>query len=70
MTGAFPSFYLLQFGSRLSPGLLHLHGMLSLIWDERPIKFESQDEEEMWRLFYRRSGMGRLEFKHALKLGK
>lgn len=51
-------------------GVLHLYGLLSLIWDDRPICFPSEDEEQMWRLFYRRSGMGRLEFKNALKLGK
>ena len=50
--------------------LLHLYHLLVLIWDERPIFFASEDEEQLWRLFYRRSGMGRLEMRIALKLGR
>ena len=31
---------------------------------------DTRDDEELWRLMYRRSGMGRLEFKQALQLGR
>ena len=51
-------------------GLFHLHGLAVLCWDERPVRLASRDDEELWRLVYRRSGMGRLEFKQALKLGR
>lgn len=54
----------------LSAGLIHLHGLLRLCWEERRVKLRSSDDEELWRLVYRRSGMGRLEFKQALKLGR
>lgn len=39
--------------------------MLRMLWDERRISFRTEDEEQLWRLFYRRSGMQRLEFKQA-----
>lgn len=48
----------------------HLNAFLQLVWDERPIKFASDDEEQLWRLFLRRGGMGRLEMKQALKHGR
>ena len=51
-------------------GLIHLHGLLRLIWEERRVKLRTKDDEELWRLMFRRSGMGRLEFKQALKLGR
>lgn len=50
-------------------GLLHTAAYLSLLWDERPIKIRGEDEEQLWRLMYRRSGMNRLEFQACLKLG-
>ena len=51
-------------------GLFHLHGLAVLCWDERPVRLAGSDDEELWRLMFRRSGMGRLEFKQALKLGR
>ena len=54
----------------LHAGLFHLQGLSVLCWDERPVRLASSDDEELWRLMYRRSGMGRLEFKQALKLGR
>ena len=54
----------------LHAGLFHLQGLSVLCWDERPVRLASSDDEELWRLVYRRSGMGRLEFKQALKLGR
>jgi hypothetical protein len=40
------------------------------VWDERRVRFASEDEEQLWRFLHRRSGMGRLEMKqvgaHAL----
>ncbi|PSC68883.1 expressed protein isoform D [Micractinium conductrix] len=51
---------------------LFFHGLslYRLLHDERRIKFNSEDEEQLWRFFYRRSGMGRLEFKQVLKHGR
>ena len=34
------------------------------------MKLRTKDDEELWRLMFRRSGMGRLEFKQALQLGR
>lgn len=50
---------------------LFFHGfsLTRLLWDERRIRFQTEDEEQLWRFFYRRSGMGRLEFKQVLKYG-
>lgn len=45
--------------------LLHGYALISLLLDERRIKFRSTDEEQLWRFFYRRSGMGRLEMKEV-----
>ncbi len=50
-------------------GLLHSSAYFWLLWDERPIKIPGEDEEQLWRLMYRRSGMNRLEFQACLKLG-
>ena len=36
-----------------------------MLWDERPIRFDCEDDEQMWRFFNRRSGMGRLEMKQV-----
>ena len=44
---------------------LHLYALCQLVRDERVIRFRSDDEEQLWRFFYRRSGMGRLEFKQV-----
>ena len=51
-------------------GLIHLHGMLRLVWEERRVSLRTEDDEALWRLVFRRSGMGRLEFKQALELGR
>ncbi len=45
--------------------LLHSFALCRLLLDERPIHFKSEDEEQLWRFFYRRAGMGRLEFKQV-----
>ena len=50
-------------------GALHIVSLVRLILDERRIKFKTEDEEQLWRFFYRRSGMGRLEMKQVLKFG-
>ena len=47
----------------------HLLSLCRLLWDERPVRFASEDEEQLWRFFYRRSGMGRLEMKQVLRYG-
>lgn len=36
--------------------------MLRLLWDERRIVLTDPDQEQLWRYFYRRGGMGKLEF--------
>ena len=51
-------------------GLFHLHSFLSLCWDERRVRLDSEDDEQLWRMMFRRGGMQRLEFKHAQKLGR
>eukprot|EP00884_Botryococcus_braunii_P009883 jgi/Botrbrau1/18897/Bobra.177_2s0055.1 len=50
--------------------IVHTGALLLLFWDERHIRLKSEDEEQLWRLFYRRSGMNRLEFQACQKLGK
>lgn len=45
--------------------LFHGYSLGRLVWDERPIRFRSEDEEQLWRFMYRRCGMGRLEMKQA-----
>lgn len=49
--------------------LFHGYSLGRLVWDERPISFRSEDEEQLWRFFYRRCGMGRLEMKQVRLLG-
>jgi hypothetical protein len=46
---------------------LAFHGLAfcRLVWDERSVRFASEDEEQLWRFFHRRSGMGRLEMKQV-----
>lgn len=51
-------------------GSLHALALLRLLLDERTVRFCSADEEQLWRFFYRRSGMGRLEMKEVLKRGR
>lgn len=41
-----------------------------LLWDERPIRFSSEDEEAVWRCLHRRCGMARMEAKLMLKYAK
>ena len=36
--------------------VFHGYAFFCLAWDERPISFASEEEEQLWRLFYRRSG--------------
>lgn len=50
--------------------LLHGFALCRLVYDERPIKFKTPDEEQLWRFFYRRSGMKRLEMLQVLKYGR
>ncbi|GAB4815350.1 hypothetical protein N2152v2_002396, partial [Parachlorella kessleri] len=50
--------------------LLHGFALFRLLFDERRITFRLEDEEQLWRFFYRRSGMGRLEMKQVLKHGR
>ncbi|PRW45226.1 blood vessel epicardial substance isoform X1 [Chlorella sorokiniana] len=47
--------------------IFHGLAMLQLMWDERPIKFAGEEQEQLWRYFNRRCGMGRLEMQQVLK---
>eukprot|EP00884_Botryococcus_braunii_P009882 jgi/Botrbrau1/18896/Bobra.177_2s0054.1 len=49
---------------------LHTGAFAHLLWDERKIVLKTEDDEQLWRLCYRRSGMNRLEFEACLKLGE
>jgi hypothetical protein len=51
-------------------GSLHALALGRLLYDERSIRFKTEDEQQLWRFFYRRSGMQRLEFKQVLKRGR
>ena len=44
---------------------LPLRAVPQLIWDERRIRFASEEQEQVWRFFNRRSGMGRLEMQQV-----
>lgn len=41
---------------------LQLSGFLVVLWDERPIKLPTAEDEALWRCFYRRCGMTRVAF--------
>jgi hypothetical protein len=43
----------------------HANAFVRFVLDERRIKFKTDDEEQLWRFFHRRGGMGRLEMKQA-----
>lgn len=45
--------------------IFHFRAFAMLLWDERHIRFRSEDAEQLWRLFYRRGGMGRLEMQQV-----
>jgi len=49
-------------------GLFHVVATARLLRDERPVAF-TEEEERAWRLFYRRSGMERLEFREVVRRG-
>ncbi|KAL6781328.1 hypothetical protein ACKKBG_A10695 [Auxenochlorella protothecoides x Auxenochlorella symbiontica] len=50
--------------------VFHGYAVWRHLWDERPIRFRSEDEEQLWRLFHRRSGMYRLEMSECLRYGR
>lgn len=45
--------------------IFHGHALTRLVLDERHIRFKTEDQEQLWRFFYRRGGMGRLEMKQV-----
>eukprot|EP00887_Chlorella_sp_A99_P000166 scaffold13.g166.t1 len=51
---------------------LFFHGwnLARLLHDERRVEFRDPEAEALWRFFYRRSGMGRLEFSQSYKLAR
>lgn len=46
----------------MRPAALQLSGFLVVLWDERPIKLPTAEDEALWRCFYRRCGMTRVAF--------
>eukprot|EP00127_Corallochytrium_limacisporum_P001146 Clim_evm9s42 gene=Clim_evmTU9s42 len=50
-------------------GFFHCIATWRLMWDERPLKFDARGEE-LYRFFYRRCGMNRLECREVLKRGR
>ena len=50
--------------------LVHGNNILHLLMDERPISFKTDDDEQLYRFFYRRGGMGKTEMYEVWKRGK
>ena len=48
-------------------GFFHYYFIYYLLRDERDVKLESPEHEAVWRFFYRRSGMRRLEFLEVVR---
>lgn len=48
-------------------GSFHYYFIYHLLRDERHVKLENEEHESIWRFFYRRSGMRRLEFLQVLR---
>ncbi len=46
--------------------LMNLWSLTRLLMDEREVIFKRPEDEELWRLFYRRSGIPKLCFKHDI----
>mmetsp|Transcript_16780 Transcript_16780/g.36298 ORF Transcript_16780/g.36298 Transcript_16780/m.36298 type:complete len:266 (-) Transcript_16780:149-946(-) len=51
-------------------GTFAFWGAIMLLRDEMPVRLQSEDEEAMWRYFWRRSGMPRSEFQEVLARGE
>lgn len=47
----------------LLTGSLHACAVIRMVRDELPVRFDSDDDEQVATFFYRRSGMERLEAK-------
>ena len=50
--------------------LLHGFGAYRLIRDERSVALRNEEEERVWRFFFRRAGMERLEFREVVRRGE
>lgn len=48
-------------------GFFHCNFVYHLLRDERHVKLGNEEEESIWRFFYRRSGMKRLEFLQVMR---
>lgn len=48
----------------------HATAIARLLYDERAIRFDGEDEERLWRFLYRRGGFERLEARHVIGRGK
>lgn len=42
--------------------VIHGSGVIRMYWDERKIKFEKEEQEMLWRFFYRHSGLSKAQF--------
>lgn len=40
-----------------------------LLYEERSVAFDSENDEQLWRLFMRRAGMHRVDFLEVVKRG-
>lgn len=49
--------------------LVHFAAILQLLWDERPISFTSEDEQQVYHFLYRRGGCEGLEAKAIISRG-
>ena len=47
----------------------HSTAIARLVYDERPIRFDGEDEERLWRFLYRRGGFEPLEARHVMDRG-
>ena len=51
------------------PAHASMQAFAALCWDERPVTFKSEDEEQLWRFMLRRAGMHRVDFLQVLRRG-
>jgi len=49
--------------------MVHFAAIVQLLWDERPISFASEDEEQLYHFLYRRGGCEGLEAKAIISRG-
>jgi hypothetical protein len=50
--------------------IVHLAAILRLLWDERPIHFSTDDEDQLARFLYRRGGFEAMEAQEVIRRGE